>query len=108
MFSTGQHVLCVCDNFIARPLLREVGTAFPVKGKVYTVRHASPRANGEVGLLLEEIINPVINFPVAGRCEPMFIGEAFRPLRDSDLDVFRRGVARFVNRASRVEGGGAG
>lgn len=67
MFSKGQKVVCINDEF--PPLARELYTQLPRKDSVYTVRAVfigrgnltragSGKQDGEIGLLLEELVNP--------------------------------------------------
>lgn len=67
MFVKGQKVVCINDDF--PPEARKLFVDFPKKGSVYTVRamyigrgsyfrHESGQKDGEIGLLLEEILNP--------------------------------------------------
>lgn len=67
MFSKGQKVVCINDDF--PPVAHELFERLPVKDKVYTVRAVyvgrgnytraeSGKRDGEIGVLLEEIVNP--------------------------------------------------
>ena len=67
MFAKGQKVVCINDDF--PPIAHELFERLPVKDKVYTVRAvyvgrgnytkaASGKQDGEIGGLLEEIVNP--------------------------------------------------
>lgn len=67
MFSKGQKVVCINDEF--PPLAREIYAQLPRKDSVYTVRAVfigrgnltqagSGKQDGEIGLLLEELVNP--------------------------------------------------
>jgi hypothetical protein len=67
MFVKGQKVVCINDEF--PPEARKLFVDFPKKGSIYTVRamyigrgsyfrHESGQKDGEIGLLLEEVLNP--------------------------------------------------
>lgn len=67
MFTKGQKVICINDEF--PPLAREIYAQLPRKDSVYTVRAVfigrgnltragSGKQDGEIGLLLEELVNP--------------------------------------------------
>ncbi len=67
MFSKGQKVVCINDDF--PPEAAVLFAELPKKDQVYTVRgmyigrgsyyrHESGKKDGEIGLLLEEILNP--------------------------------------------------
>lgn len=67
MFTRGQKVVCINDDF--PPAAHELFERLPVKDKVYTVRAVyvgrgnytraeSGKRDGEIGVLLEEIVNP--------------------------------------------------
>ena len=67
MFAKGQKVVCINDEFSA--LARKMYAQLPKKDSVYTVRAmfigrgnltraGSGQRDGEIGLLLEELVNP--------------------------------------------------
>lgn len=67
MFSKGQKVVCINDDF--PPEAAVLFAELPKKDQVYTVRgmyigrgsyyrHDSGKKDGEIGLLLEEVLNP--------------------------------------------------
>jgi hypothetical protein len=84
----GQQVVCVDDSFPG-PLAKYY-VNLPVKGKTYTIRavfigrrvmHTSPgAADGEIGLLLQELINGPDPRNKHGQ-ELGFNSERFRPLQ---------------------------
>lgn len=79
MFSRGQKVVCVDDEF--EDTIKDQYTALPVRNEVYTVRdcymgHDVVRRD-EVALLLEELTNPVAT--ISG-VEKGFRAERFAPL----------------------------
>lgn len=57
MFRIGQKVVCVNDKPEPNRNL-PLGLIFPKKGTTYTIRAIYIAQNNDVGLLLEEIINP--------------------------------------------------
>ena len=67
MFSKGQKVVCINDEF--PPMAKLMFTHLPKKDSVYTVRAVyigrgnysradSGKKDGEIGVLLEELVNP--------------------------------------------------
>lgn len=83
----SDFVICVNDDWgpSGKELITRYGGKLPIKGKVYTIREVITRGSRE-GYRLEEIINPPV---CAGMIEPAFIADQFRPVRDSDMDIFR-------------------
>jgi len=87
----GNQVVCVDDRFPG-PLAKYYDN-LPVKGKTYTVRavfigrrvmHTKPgAADGEIGLLLKELLNGPDPRNVHGQ-ELGFNSERFRPLEELD------------------------
>jgi hypothetical protein len=69
-------------------------TALPVVGSIYTIREvfdARPYGYDEAAILLDEVVNPVRRYiapagPV--RCEQFFLGNRFRPLHDTSIEIF--------------------
>jgi hypothetical protein len=99
-FHVGQRVVCV-DLRVRKKYLRPLSAAawddpyeMPRKGGVYTVREVfDARAHGfdHDGLLLDEVVNPVLDWiapagPV--RCEQFWLTFRFRPVRTTSIDVF--------------------
>ena len=80
MFDIGQKVICVNDSFEKEILQSFV--AFPIKGRVYTVRDLVPAfdydMNVTCAILLEELINP----PNPKGVENGFSSDRFRTLED--------------------------
>jgi len=87
----GQQVVCVDDSFPG-PLAKYY-INLPVKGRTYTIRavflgrrvmHTAPgAADGEIGLLLKELLNGPDPRNVHGQ-ELGFNSERFRPLDEDD------------------------
>jgi hypothetical protein len=59
MFRVGQQVVCVNDKAEPNRNLPS-GLIFPKKGTTYTIRAIYIAQNDDVGLLLEEIVNPFV------------------------------------------------
>jgi len=90
MFTKGQKVVCINDEF--SPLALELYAQLPKKDSVYTVRAVfigrgnltragSGQQDGEIGLLLEELVNPrdpALKTGLSG--ELGFNSERFAPL----------------------------
>ncbi|MBL9173569.1 MAG: hypothetical protein JNL10_08550 [Verrucomicrobiales bacterium] len=95
MFAKGQKVVCINDEFPPMALL--MFKALPVKDVVYTVRAIyigrgnytrkdSGKKDGEIGVLLEEIVNPRDPSLKSGlNGELGFNSERFAPL-ESDVE----------------------
>jgi hypothetical protein len=90
----GQEVVCV-DDYFPGPLAKYY-TNLPVKGKTYTIRtvfigrrvmHTRPgAADGEIGVLLQELINGKDPRNKHGQ-ELGFNAERFRPLETMDTST---------------------
>ena len=87
MFTPGQLVLCVDDNWNPQSKV-EPTPHFPIKGNVYRIRDTLNLMDNRIGLYLEEI---VCNKTIDG-IEFSWIARAFRPLSNSALDVFREAL----------------
>jgi len=97
MFAKGQKVVCINDDFPPMALL--LFKALPVKDAVYTVRATyigrgnytraqSGQKEGEIGVLLEEIVNPrdpALKTGLHG--ELGFNSERFAPLETDTADA---------------------
>ena len=91
--TVGQQVVCVDDRFPG-PLAKYYDQ-LPVKGRTYTIRavyigrrvmHTKPgAADGEIGLLLKELLNKPDPRNIHGQ-ELGFNSERFRPLEE-DADT---------------------
>ena len=88
MIEVGQKVVCI-DDSIRPGRLSFVGYAYPnwiKKDSVYTVREILPNDDIVPGILLEELVNPIIYIYLLGReQEPAFRTSRFRPLEASEL-----------------------
>ena len=86
MFSPGQKVACVDDQF---PLgIEKLYTALPTKDEIYTIRDLVPgvslqNSEGEVAVYLVELVNPVNRHNV----EYGFNAERFAPLVTDEDEV---------------------
>ena len=99
MFSKGQRVVCINDDF--PPLAYELFENLPKKDSVYTVRACyigrgnltradSGKKDGEIGVLLEEIRNPRDPALKSGLNGEMgFNSERFAPLEEKSDDETR-------------------
>jgi hypothetical protein len=85
-FRIGQKVVCV-DSEVDDPERLEFET-HPIKGQVYTVRAIVDYTDGLAGLLLVEIVNQPDYYDV-GYAEVAFCATGFRPVRTTDIGVFR-------------------
>jgi hypothetical protein len=88
MFYPGQEVECISDNMERHPDNVRLGVVFPVKGGRYRVREVRRDITpvGTItGLLLREIVNPVIGYwKGAVYAETSFAATLFRPLVDEE------------------------
>ena len=104
MFVKGQKVVCINDEFAALAL--EMYSQLPKKDSVYTVRSVfigrgnltkagSGQQDGEIGILLEELVNPrdpALKTGLSG--ELGFNSERFAPLEfntDSEVLTEKKG-----------------
>lgn len=93
MFEVGQQVVCIVDGPWVSPMM---GTSLtvkePVRGAIYTIREiVAPPSYLLVGLCLEEIVNPAVDFGQQyGVREPDFDSRGFRPVRKTSIDVFTK------------------
>ena len=82
----GQKVLCVDDK--VEPEIRKLYDRWISKGTIYVIRDVMLAQNrkgawGEVGLLLQGIVNPTQSIPP--HQERSFNSERFRPIEDKSL-----------------------
>lgn len=89
----GQRVVCVVAGWkVFHP--QQIAGGTPTVGSIYTIRGFNiPSAewpiDGAFGLYLEEIVNPKLRH-VGGRWAEMSFDEmGFRPVKDTDISVFR-------------------
>jgi hypothetical protein len=86
MFRVGQKVVCVDENWRARPYQWE---ALPKKGEIYTIRQIDCERDG-IGVRLHEIHNKLHEY-AEGFGEVRFNSSHFRPVVDiSDLQAIVR------------------
>ncbi len=90
-FHVGQQVVCVNDQFSPRPSWRRTVRSFPKLHAIYTIREIC-EGGGLVGFTFYEIVNPRAHF-ACGYSEPAFNSKNFRPVRKTDIDVFKRLLA---------------
>jgi hypothetical protein len=101
--TVGQQVVCVDDRFPG-PLAKYYDQ-LPVKGRTYTIRavfigrrvmHTAPgAADGEIGLLLKELLNKPDPRNIHGQ-ELGFNSERFRPLEELDATTENEQEEEFV------------
>jgi hypothetical protein len=87
-FHIGQHVICICDQWSPEPAWRAAVRAFPKLGGIYTIRDICDR-EGLIGLMFEEMRHEPAWFCV-GLVEPAFNAKRFRPVRKSNIEVFKK------------------
>jgi hypothetical protein len=92
VLSVGQHIVCLNDHFTGRHLTQ----ALPTRGQIYTVRAIVPcKAQGyeQDGLHLVQVVNRPRRWrtPRGGyrTTELAFRVSRFRPVRSTDISVFR-------------------
>ena len=83
MFTTGQKVACVDDNFAMG--IEKIYKALPKKDSIYTVRDVLPgvspqNTEGEVAVYLVELVNPANSHGI----EYGFNAERFAPLQTDE------------------------
>jgi hypothetical protein len=91
MLEVGDKVLCVDDSI-------KVEMLFPVinmyvnwvkKGRIYTIREILHNDDIVVGILLEEISNPIVFIKLIGRKqEPAFATWRFEKRQEAELEEF--------------------
>lgn len=87
-----EQVICSDGKFSAGWVswAKEVGVKPPQQDKIYTVRDVVKHSNGGVGLLLEELNNPMVDLGwlLAGHIqEPTFSIGRFRTLMGEPLNL---------------------
>ena len=87
-FYIGQHVICICDQWSNEPTWRAAVQTYPKLGGIYTIRDICPRVD-LIGLLFEEIWHEPAMFCI-GPVEPAFNIKRFRPVRKSNIDIFKK------------------
>ena len=87
MFELGERVMCV-DSSKAPHTVEELNADVPnwvIKGDRYTIRGFNENDGIVVGVLLEELVNPVKFFKLVNRVqEPAFAQWRFRKLTPSE------------------------
>lgn len=95
MFTKGQYVVCINDDF--PPEIVAVYHRLPVKDEVYTIRavyvgcgkYVSGKlggSDGEIGVLLQELDNSGVKRTNRYDNEPGFNAERFVPLEEAGED----------------------
>jgi hypothetical protein len=102
MINVGDKVLCIADNFHPRSILLIPNR--PVKDQEYIVREII-EVRDEVGLLLEEISNPLlVNDNDGSLYEPNFNINRFKKLKGNDYRKENSIKATRVPTISRILG----
>lgn len=87
MIGRGTQVVCIIEHWEAGdpPII-----VCPKINQVYTVRDIRVTEEDEVkcGILLEEIKNPVMQWQIRA-CEPHFDIRGFRPVKKTDISMFK-------------------
>jgi hypothetical protein len=84
MFNIGDKVVCVdASNWLNKDLYKRCGynVMFPVQDGVYTVREIK-KTKGVYGILVEEIINPLMQPETGQAYEAIFRASRFIKLSD--------------------------
>jgi hypothetical protein len=92
-FQVGQVVVCIDDDGLPIPLHDdEVARECPREGSVYTIRDVL-RVQKHVGLLLEEIRNPPVQWKCGDLRELAFFARRFRPAKTTSIETFKAMLA---------------
>jgi len=89
----GSQVVCITDEWEPEAGTPALPITLPVKGQVYTIRLITRHFDNWVGVLLEEIFNPPLEFSnyvgdFSG--EATFAIIAFRPVKPTSIEQFRQ------------------
>jgi hypothetical protein len=99
MLNIGDRVLCINDSIKPEALeetLRDVPN-FVKKGSKYTIRGFNENAGIVVGVLLQEIRNPILHFKLLGHSqESAFATFRFEKMKENEVLV-QEEVEEFVN-----------
>ncbi len=94
MFHVGQMVVCINGDFVDK--CWRMVPHMPVKSRIYVLRGVVLgwyRPHG-VYLVVEELINPAIKWSDGTTSEPHFLAARFRPVRTTDISIFRKMVEK--------------
>ncbi len=93
-YAVGQVVVCVDNSGIQGNSDNGAVVNTPIEGGIYTVRQIRPADERlGAGLILAELINPVVTWPDGRRGEVAFHARRFRPAVETSLDVFEKMLA---------------
>ena len=81
-------MVCIGDKFSNEPTWRAAIHTYPKLHGIYTIRDICNR-EGLIGLMFEEIWHPPALFCM-GWVEPAFHIRNFRPVRKSNIDIFKK------------------
>lgn len=101
MFDIGQKVVCI-DDTPRNPSQKRPGIVVPKKGVTYTIRdiYESVSSPGKIGLILEEIKNPVND--KWGK-ELGFNADRFKPLISPESEAFADAVLKKITKQIEEE-----
>ena len=86
-------LICISDNYEPGKLAfwKEKGVSYPIKDKMYVLRNYVRHSHGEVGIRVEEIVNPevLVKHSVLGTAmiEPTFHCKRFATLQGDVLTL---------------------
>jgi hypothetical protein len=84
-YNVGDIVLCVNDSFPHKAM--NYFKSLPIKHKIYTIRQIKHHSNGEIGFLLEEIINPLYEGnSIREKYEPKFKSTRFKKIDTPSIE----------------------
>lgn len=90
MFEIGEQVVCI-DASMQAHTIEELTKDVPnwiVQDKKYTIRGFNENDGIVLGVLLEEVVNPIRFFKLINKFqEPAFASWRFRKLKPSEVDV---------------------
>ena len=85
------EIICINSKF-SDDILKfysEFGVKIPTENKIYTIRDKRFHSNGKFGVLLEEIVNPLVPIESSllpdAKIEPTFDAKRFTDLLGNDL-----------------------
>jgi len=100
MFKVGDKIQCIDDSIQGHTLL-ELSKDMPnwiTKGTEYTIREINDNKGIVLGILLEEVSNPVKYFKLVGRFqEPAFAQWRFRKIADAPIKLERLDEVKVTN-----------
>jgi hypothetical protein len=95
-FYIGQQVVCVNDQFSQWEYWRRAIRTFPTLNSIYTIRMIRRGEDYGVEPFFSFCFYELVNTPVLfkrGYFEPSFVSEYFRPIKKTNIDVFKKLLA---------------